>query len=160
MNRSISRFAAVFFLCLLGFSVFAVVVDLQNHLRLLEESIAAASTWLARLTGSPAQIVDGNYISVQGMSLNINHECTGIFVFFVLISFIVAYPARWGMRLAGIAVGIVALTLVNILRIATLVRLVEYYPSMFVYFHEYVWQGIFLMMVTLYSITWVEWARR
>jgi len=40
------------------------------------------------------------------------------------------------------------------------VRIVEFYPGLFVYFHEYVWQGAFLMLVTLYALTWVEWARR
>jgi len=45
-------------------------------------------------------------------------------------------------------------------RIATLVRIVEFYPSLFVYFHEYIWQGAFLMLVTLYVVSWVEWVRR
>jgi exosortase/archaeosortase family protein len=52
------------------------------------------------------------------------------------------------------------LSFINVLRIATLVRIVEFYPGLFVYFHEYVCQGAFLMLVTLYALTWVEWARR
>ena len=39
-------------------------------------------------------------------------------------------------------------------------RVVEFRPSLFVYFHEYIWQGAFLMLVTLYAMTWVEWVRR
>ena len=159
MNRPLVRFALIFFLCLLTFSVLSVVTALQNHLTVAERGIAQASTWMANRVGSDASVAD-NFISVGGMTLNINHECTGVFVLFVLASFIAAYPARLKAKLIGIVAGVLLLSLINVIRIATLVRIVEFYPSAFVYFHEYIWQGAFLMLVTLYAITWVEWARR
>jgi exosortase/archaeosortase family protein len=153
------RFGLLFFLFLLGFSVLSVATDLQNHLHLAENGIAGAAAWVAKGIGSTAVATD-NIISVSGLTLDINHECTGVFVLFVLISFIAAYPAGWRARTIGIVIGVTVLTLVNILRIVTLVRIVEFYPNLFVYFHEYVWQGVFLMLVTLYALTWVEWVRR
>lgn len=159
-NRSIFRFAALFFLFLLGFSVLSVATALQNQLGRLEDGIAAAATAMATAAGSEAVVVDGNFISVRGMMLHINHECTGVFVLFVLVSFVLAYPASWRAKAAGVAVGVTVLSFINVVRIATLVRLVEFYPGAFEYFHEYVWQGAFLMLVTLYSIAWVEWTRR
>lgn len=158
MRSPILRFAIFFFVFLLGFSILSVATALQNHLHLAETGIAAASTWLALRMGAHASVAD-NTIAVHGLTLNINHECTGVFVLFVLTSFIGAYPARMRTKLAGIVIGVGLLSLVNVIRIATLVRLVEFYPSLFVYFHEYVWQGVFLMLVTLYAVTWVEWAR-
>ncbi len=157
---SIARFALLFFGFLLGFSVLSVVSDLQNQLGALEAAIASLATAIAHLAGSNATIVDGNYISARGMTLHINHECTGVFVLFVLVSFLAAYPATWRAKILGAVVGVSVLSLINVVRIATLVRLVEFYPSAFDYFHEYVWQGAFLMLVTLYAISWVEWARR
>jgi len=160
MKSPVVRFALVFFSCLVGFSVMSVATNLQNHLQVAERGIAAAATWLAHLVGSDAVRAQGNLISAGGVTLNINHECTGVFVLFVLVSFLAAYPASWRAKLLGMAVGISVLSLINVVRIATLVRVVEFYPDAFVYFHEYVWQGAFLMLVTLYSITWVEWVRR
>jgi len=160
MNSPVVRFALVFFLCLIGFSVMSVATNLQNHLQVAERGIAAAATWLANLAGGEAVRAQGNLISAGGVTLNINHECTGVFVLFVLVSFLAAYPAGWRAKLFGMVFGIGILSLINVLRIATLVRVVEFYPDAFVYFHEYVWQGAFLMLVTLYSITWVEWVRR
>lgn len=154
------RFSSSFLLLLLGFSVISVATALQNRLGHLEAAIATWATAMARWTGSGATVIDDNYISVDGMLLHINHECTGVFVLFVLVSFILAYPAKWTTKFAGIAVGVTVLSLINVVRIATLARLIEFYPAAFDYFHEYVWQGAFLMLVTLYSITWVEWARR
>lgn len=159
MRASIARFALFFFLFLLGFSVLSVATALQNHLQLAETGIAVSATWLAQRVGSAA-VASGNVIAVSGLALDITHECTGVFVLFVLISFIAAYPARLGAKLLGIVVGVTLLSLINVVRIATLVRVVEFRPSLFVYFHEYVWQGAFLMLVTLYAMTWVEWVRR
>ncbi|HVN83843.1 MAG TPA: archaeosortase/exosortase family protein [Candidatus Binatia bacterium] len=159
MRSPIVRFTVLFFLFLVGFSVLSVATALQNHLHVAERGIAEASTWLAGRVGSAATVTD-NLIQVGGMTLDINHECTGVFVLFVLTSFIAAYPARLVAKLIGLAVGILVLTGVNVIRIATLVRLVEFYPNAFVYFHEYVWQGAFLMLVTVYAMTWVEWAHR
>ena len=153
------RFGLLFFLALLGFSVLSVVTDLQNHLHVAENGIAGAATWMAQGIGSAA-VVNQNIINVSGLTLDINHECTGVFVLFVLVSFIGAYPANARAKLIGIVVGVTVLSFINVLRIATLVRIVEYYPGLFVYFHEYVWQGAFLMLVTVYALTWVEWSRR
>jgi exosortase/archaeosortase family protein len=160
MNKPILRFALIFFALLFAFSVLSVTTTLQNRLGVVEDGIAAAATWLASLTGSAAAVSDGHYINVGGMTLNINHECTGVFVLFVLASFITAYPAPLAAKALGIVVGVFGLQAINVFRIATLVRVVEFYPTAFKYFHEYVWQGAFLMLVTLYAITWVEWSRR
>lgn len=154
------RFASLFLVLLLGFSVLTVVTSLQHHMQVAQQGIAAASTRLAQFMGSAATVVNGNYISAASMILDINHECTGVFVLFVLISFIGAYPAPAATKLIGIVVGVVGLTLINVIRIATLVRIVEFYPDTFIYYHDYIWQGAFSMLVTLYAITWVQWTHR
>ncbi|GIW44641.1 MAG: hypothetical protein KatS3mg077_1923 [Candidatus Binatia bacterium] len=156
MRRPVVRFIAIFFGCLWVFSAAMAVTNLQNRLGLIERAIAWSAAYLAQRAGSQAQVVEGNVIQAGGASLQVNHECTGLFVFVVLVSFIVAYPARWWQKLAGILVGVVSLSVVNVARIATLVRLVEFYPNLFDYFHEFVWQGVFLMLVTVYSMAWVE----
>jgi exosortase/archaeosortase family protein len=159
MNSPMFRFTALFFLFLVGFSVLSVATNLQNHLQVAERSIAASATWMAHLAGSAA-VLSGNLITVSGMTLEINHECTGVFVLFVLASFIGAYPATLKAKTIGLVIGVTVLSFINVTRIATLVRIVEFEPRAFDYFHEYVWQGAFLMLVTLYAMTWVEWTRR
>ncbi|HXQ21360.1 MAG TPA: archaeosortase/exosortase family protein [Candidatus Acidoferrales bacterium] len=159
MKLPVVRFTVLFFLFLLGFSVLSVATALQNHLHLAEIGIADAAAWMAHRVGSAAT-VNENLITVSGLTLDINHECTGVFVLFVLASFIGAYPARLGAKVVGIVVGVTMLSAINVVRVATLVRVVEFHPNLFVYFHEYIWQGTFLMLVTLYAVTWVEWVRR
>ena len=63
----------------------------------------------ANLLGADAD-VDGTIIKAQHAALEINHECTGVFVLLVYAMFVLAYPAPWGQRLTGIAIGIGVLT--------------------------------------------------
>ena len=148
-------FAARFFAYLVGASVLAWAVTLPDRLGPLQRVLAGAATWLARLTGSAAT-AQADEISVGALLVHINFECTGVYVLLILFVFLLAYPASWRSRLLGATVGVMALQLLNVLRIAVLVRVAELQPALFDYMHEYVWQGLFLVLTIAYAMTWVE----
>lgn len=148
-------FALRFFLYLALASVLAWAVALPDRLGPAQRALAAAATWVAGLTGSTAG-VHADEISVGTLLVHINFECTGVYVLLILLVFLLAYPARWRDRLVGAALGVVALQVLNVLRIAFLVRVAEVQPALFDYMHEYVWQGLFLVLTVAYAMTWVE----
>ena len=152
------RFGLRFFAFLILASALAWAVSLPDRLGVAQRVLAGSGAWLARLVGSAGHAT-GDQITVAGLSMDINYECTGVYVVLILFVFLIAYPATWRARLIGAAIGVVALTIVNILRIAFLVRIAELAPDLFGYFHEYVWQGVFLVLVIAYAMTWVERAR-
>ena len=152
------RFGLRFFAFLILASALAWAVSLPDRLGVAQRVLAGSGAWLARLVGSAGRAT-GDRITVAGLSMDINYECTGVYVVLILFVFLIAYPATWRARLIGAAIGVVALTIVNILRIAFLVRIAELAPDLFGYFHEYVWQGVFLVLVIAYAMTWVERAR-
>lgn len=151
-------FAARFFAYLVGASVLAWAVTLPERLGPIQRALAEAATWLAGLTGSHAA-AQADEISVGAVLMHINFECTGVYVLLILFVFLLAYPATWRSRLLGAGIGLVALQLLNVLRIAVLVRVAEAQPALFDYMHEYVWQGLFLVLTVAYAMTWVERAR-
>lgn len=151
-------FALRFFLYLAGASVLAWAVALPERLGALQRALAGAATWLARLTGSRAVAI-GDEIGVGALMVHINFECTGVYVLLILFVFLLAYPAGWRDRLLGAALGAVALQLLNVVRIAVLVRIAELQPALFDYLHEYVWQGLFLVLTIAYAMAWVERSR-
>ena len=67
-----------------------------------------------------------------------------------------AYPASWKARAVGIAIGLPLFFAVNVIRLATLARIVEIYPAAFFYLHEYVWQGILTVFVLVGALAWAE----
>lgn len=158
MHRHLSSgtsFALRFFAYLLVFSVGFWIFSLHEHLGPVQRAIAVLSVIVERLAGGHA-VAQRDQIVVQSMIMTVNHECTGIFVYLLFISFVLAYPAPWRGRLSGLAVGIPLIFAVNVLRLATLARVVESHPQAFFYLHEYVWQGIFTVFVLVGSIAWAE----
>jgi exosortase/archaeosortase family protein len=145
------RFFAYLFLFSIGFWLFSV----HAHLGPVQRAIAWLSTLLQRGTGGHA-VARGDDIVINSMVMNINHECTGVFVYMLFVSFVLAYPAAWMGRLTGLAIGTPLILAVNVLRLATLARVVEIYPQAFFYLHEYVWQGIFTVLVLVGAIAWAE----
>jgi exosortase/archaeosortase family protein len=148
-------FALRFFLYLAAASVLSWAATLPERLGDVQRWLAGSATWLAGLTGSRAT-VHADEISVGALLVHINFECTGVYVLLILFVFLLAYPATWRNRLLGAGIGLVALQLLNIFRIAVLVRVAELQPALFDYMHEYVWQGLFLVLTVAYAMTWVE----
>jgi exosortase/archaeosortase family protein len=153
------RFGIQFFAILVLMSVLSWVVVLPNRLGLVQRAIATSAAGLARLLGS-TNSVNGDQIIVQTLNIDISFECTGVYVLLILFTFLLAYPASWRARILGAAIGTAALTLLNVLRISFLVRAAELQPALFEYLHEYVWQGIFLVLVITYAMTWVRYVHR
>lgn len=152
------RFGLRFFAVLAGASVLAWVITLPARLGAVQAWLAGSAVRLARATGGQSSAA-GDQIYTTGVTIDINYECTGIYVLLVFLTFLLAYPASWRSRATGAAIGTAALTAVNILRIAVLVRVSELQPAIFDYLHEYVWQGVFLVMVIAYAMHWAEHTR-
>lgn len=150
-----TRFGLRFFATLVLCSILFWAFSLHLHLGPLQRLIAFLGGTLAGWIGGTATVI-GDNIMVTTLTLNVNHECTGIFVLMLFASFVLAYPTSWRSRMLGLGLGLPLLFAINVLRLATLARIVEVYPGAFFYFHEYVWQGIFMVIVLVGAIAWAE----
>lgn len=162
MNRprlsSEAAFGVRFFSYLLLSSVVFWWFSLHLALGPVQRAMAWTGALLGRLAGG-AMVATGDHIVIETLTLHINHECTGIFVLMLFASFVLAYPTSWRSRLLGLGIGLPALFAINVFRLGTLARLVEIYPGAFFYFHEYVWQGVFMVVVLVGAIAWAERSR-
>lgn len=150
-----AAFGVRFFSILLLTAVAFWWFSLHQNLGPLQRLLAGLGADLGRLAGG-SMVVSGDNIVVDNLTLNVNHECTGIFVFMLFASFVLAYPASWRSKLIGLTIGVPLLFTVNVVRLGMLARLVEVYPDAFFYFHEYVWQGVFMVIVLIGAIAWAE----
>lgn len=131
------------------------------HRRMLPIQEAMASTVAAgaNLFGAEATVA-GTIVKAQHAALEINHECTGVFVLLVYAMFVLAYPAPGLQRLSGIAIGVGTLTGINIARLIVLTVIADRYPDWFPYFHEYFFQGLFIALLAFLASVWTEQVRR
>lgn len=131
------------------------------HLRMepLQRALAATVTVGANELGAGATRA-GTMIRLDGAALEINHECTGVFVLLVYATFVLAYPAPWRQRFYGVTLGMAILSGINVLRLIALAVIASRQPSWFAYFHEYFFQGLFIALLAFLASVWTEQVRR
>jgi exosortase H (IPTLxxWG-CTERM-specific) len=106
----------------------------------------------------PAVIASGSSIvnPASGFGVKILAGCNGVEAMIVLVAAMLAYPAPWKHRLAGLAVGIVAIQALNLVRIVSLFYLGQWDRDVFEWAHLYAWQ-VLIMFDAL--IVWLLWLR-
>jgi exosortase H (IPTLxxWG-CTERM-specific) len=118
--------------------------------------IAKMSGVTLRALGEPVTRV-GTALRSPRFAVNIKNGCNGVEAMVILLAAIVAFPASWKARLAGLAVGAAAIQVVNLLRVVVLFLTGTYWPRFFDTSHTVVWQSLVILSAVL---IWILWARR
>jgi exosortase H (IPTLxxWG-CTERM-specific) len=121
-------------------------------------ALAAISTGIVTLF-DPAVIASGKVIrsATSGFAVSIEAGCNGVEATLVLLAAIFAYPASWRHRLIGLAIGIAAVQLLNIVRVISLFYIGQWDYAVFEWAHLYVWQALIMLDVL---VVWLIWVRR
>lgn len=85
-------------------------------------------------------------------------DCGAIPTMVIYLAAVVAFPARWWKRVAGILAGLPILYGVNVFRLACLGIIGSYTGpgEQFDFYHEYVWQGLYILFVVALWLIWME----
>lgn len=156
------RFLLTFTATLLGLFILQLTAPAQQHVIVpFTGVLAQASAWLmgvfdASVVASGKQLLNGR----TGQGVVIEAGCNGVEACIILVAALVAYPASWRVRLAGIAAGLVAVQAVNLLRIVSLFYLSQWNAAVFEFTHLYVWQALIMLDVVVVWLLWMRWATR
>jgi exosortase H (IPTLxxWG-CTERM-specific) len=148
----------VLFAVLLGGSFTLISLNWVNDhvIEPLTAGIAKASGITLKLLGQDIEM-EGTMILSRRFSVNIENGCNGVEAMLIFCSAVLAFPARWKPRLVGLALGLVAIQIVNLVRVVMLYLTGAYYPSLFDTSHTVVWQTIVILFGVL---LWIYWASR
>ena len=107
----------------------------------------------------PGVVATGNVIrsGSNGFAVAIEAGCNGVEATLVLLAAILAFPAPWRHKLWGIAIGVVAIQLLNVVRVISLFYLGQWSFAVFEWAHLYVWQALIMLDVL---VVWLIWVRR
>ncbi|HTS22598.1 MAG TPA: exosortase H [Casimicrobiaceae bacterium] len=92
----------------------------------------------------------------NGFAVSIEAGCNGVEATIVLIAAILAFPAPWPRKLAGIAIGVVAVQGLNVIRVISLFYLGQWSEPAFEFAHQYVWQALIMLDVLVIWLLWVR----
>jgi exosortase H (IPTLxxWG-CTERM-specific) len=116
---------------------------------------------IARMSGTVLRLF-GEDITVAGcdlrsprFSVTIYNGCNGLITSLIFISGVLAFPAGWRAKAVGAVGGLLAIQLINLVRIVSLYYIGVYFPEYFNQSHIFVWQSVVILAgVTL----WIVWA--
>src|SRR4051812_28584096 len=101
--------------------------------------------------------MDGTVIRSLHFAGNIRNGCNGGEAMLIFLAAVLAFPASWKSRLAGLALGILAIQVVNLVRVVALFLTGVYFPKIFDTSHTVIWQTIVILFGVL---LWIFWANR
>jgi exosortase H (IPTLxxWG-CTERM-specific) len=119
---------------------------------------------LAAISASIVQLFDPRVLAhgkvlqsaSNGFAVSIEAGCNGVEATIVLVAAMLAFPAPWQRKLAGLAIGIVAVQGLNIVRVISLFYLGQWNFSVFEWAHLYVWQALIMLDVLVVWLLWVR----
>ena len=120
--------------------------------------IATAGAAVLR-TFDPSVIADGKILrdASTGVGVSIEAGCNGVEACLILLSALLAYPARWWSKLVGVVLGFVAIQAANLARIVTLFYLADWSAAVFEFAHLYLWQALIMLDVLVVWLIWMRW---
>ena len=119
---------------------------------------------LARMSASLIMLFDSNVIAFgkilqstsNGFAVSIEAGCNGIEAAIVLIAAMLAFPAPWKHRVIGIMSGLLAVQLLNIVRVISLFYLGQWSLEVFDWAHLYLWQALIMLDVLIVWLVWIR----
>tara|TARA_R110002049_G_scaffold17654_10_gene68279 strand:+ start:1079 stop:1597 length:519 start_codon:yes stop_codon:yes gene_type:complete len=156
------RFFAVFMVLLVAMFVAELTPPVQKAVVVpWTSTLAAISAWLVSLF-DPQVISYGKILQHAGTGVGVSIEagCNGIEACIILTAGVLAYPAPWRMKIAGILIGFVAIQAVNVLRVITLFYLADWNQEWFEFAHLYLWQVLIMIDVLVVWLLWIRYVAR
>lgn len=94
--------------------------------------------------------------TANGFWLTIEAGCNGIEAAIILISAMLAFPAPWKYRLAGVLAGLLAVQALNVVRVISLFYLGQWNGQAFEWAHLYLWQALIMLDVLVVWLLWIR----
>lgn len=121
--------------------------------------VAKLSGWLLDVIGQDVTM-RGTQILSDRFAVDIKNGCNGLETVVVFGAAVLAFPASWRSRLLGLVGGVIAIQVINLVRVVALFLTGAYFPSFFDSSHTVVWQSIVVSFGVLLFLVWAaRWAR-
>jgi len=140
-------------LAVLGLAYSHLTAKYHEHMEWLMDATATA-TGAAVSVFSDGVYCSGKFVSYNGFSVEIIDECTGLLEMVIYLAAVVSFSASIRKKLIGIATGVPAIYLFNLLRIVVLLVVGSMSKRLFDFMHLYFWQATLILMI---ATVWIGW---
>lgn len=124
--------------------------------------VDAVAQWTAQWTSHALNLIGtsthvrGTILASDSFAVNVVAECTAVGPLVLFIGAVIAYPASYSAKALGVALGLVILTVFNLVRIVSLFLIGAAYPEYLEIAHLLVWQTAIILLAIVLWLVWVE----
>jgi len=145
------------FLVLLGVFAFLVAWKPVNDRVIVPFTAGVAHVSAAALNAIGENVtVAGTQLRAAGFSVDIENGCNGVETALLFCSAVLAFPASWRARVAGLLLGFVAIQLLNLVRVVTLFWIGHHRPALFSAAHTVLWQSAVVIAGVVLFLLWAS----
>ena len=98
--------------------------------------------------------------TINGFAVSIERGCNGMEAVIILFAAVFAFTATLRQKLAGFALGFVAIQALNVVRIISLFYMGQWSQVWFDWFHLYLWQALIILDALVVWLLWLRWLSR
>lgn len=150
-KREQLRFIVTFLLLICGLYVLIALKPVDEAVVTPFSRLVTAMSATALNAAGQDVIREGTVIRGSRFAVDVKNGCNGIEAVLLVVSAIVAFPARWRDRLLGIAIVVTLVQAFNVLRVASLYVIGRDHPRLFDAAHVTIWQSVmFLVSIGLF----------
>jgi len=156
LRREPVRFAVVFAIIVALIFWVNSLVEPTRFMKRYIEILAACVALVLRISPFAVQ-VEASRITFHTFVVVIIPECSGVEAMAIFCGAVIAFPAAFKEKLLAIGLGVPALYIVNVLRLACLAFIGTFMSRQaFDFAHVYVWQTVFIIFVVILWLIWIE----
>lgn len=130
--------------------------DSQGAVSLLDRPTAISMHWTLNTVGLPAELEETTLTHPAGFAARIEFTCTVLIPVLIIAAFLLALPIPASSAAAGIAAGILLLSVLNSLRLVGLYYVGVNFPGYFGPAHDWFGQGLIATAIVVYLACWTS----
>ncbi|SYZ74300.1 conserved membrane hypothetical protein [Candidatus Zixiibacteriota bacterium] len=155
-NRPAIKFILKFLilLILVGILYSQFITSYHEQTLWMMNATAAIAGKSLSIFSSGVSIQDAR-VTYRGFQVEIIDECTGFFEALIFVAAVLAFAAPIKKKILGIALGVPAIYILNIIRIIFLLLAGSVSQRLFDFMHLYFWQGTLILMISAVWIAWI-----
>jgi exosortase H (IPTLxxWG-CTERM-specific) len=151
------RFLGIFLALVSGFYALTLSPWADAHLLMpVMKASARGTSALLNLAGCKTTS-EGVTVFGPGYSVAVRRGCDPLEPIVLFSAAVIAFPASWRKKLAGVAVGAAFLFGLNLLRLVSLYLLGAHKSSLFENFHLWLWPAFFILCSLALWVSWLLW---
>ena len=156
------RFFFLFVALLVALFAFRITEFAREHITLPFTGVLADISGFLILLFDDEVHTEGVIIRslANGFAVAIAPGCDGIEAVIILVAAVLAFPAPWKHKLAGIAIGFLAIQALNLVRIISLFYMGQWSQVAFDWFHLYLWQALIVLDALAVWLIWLRYLPR